>query len=93
MAEISTMYGDMEKRLKQAVRASNAIVGHLETVMLIKQAITYDDLIAAQELWNELEIDTQRSLITAHTKGGAFLAHERSAIQGFWTMTVEEYEG
>ena len=92
VAQLQIDLSNAKKALNRAMACTRAILRNLENVDGIKQALKYDDLITAQELFEEIDFKDQQDLMLAPTKGGAFTTKERGMIKDFWRITMADYE-
>jgi len=61
-----------------------AFIQNNDSVMAVKAAIDSDDLVYAQQLWDELDLEDQKKLMIAPKFGGCFSTKERADITNFW---------
>ena len=98
MVDISTMYakdGELEKlqqSLKRTVSLCKVIWQYRYYIEEIKGYIKREELTGASEEWNDLQLEVQKLLIIAPSKGSPFTTKERAIIREFWNISAEEYE-
>lgn len=56
----------------------------------IKDALKAGDYVGASQLWNELDYDVQKDLITAPRFGGPFTTSERAKIKELWEISAND---
>ena len=80
--EVSTL----KDELRRTVRLCKAIYAESDSIMLIKEALASEDVIFAKQIWDELDLETQKLLTIAPSKGSPFTTSERAQITAFWTQ-------
>ena len=74
----------LKSELKRSVLLSKAIYTEYYSITAIKEALALNDVIYAQQLWDELDLEIQKLLMIAPSKGSPFTTSERAKISSFW---------
>ncbi len=77
-------------KYKRSVRLCKRIWEYRQYISDIKYYLARADDCGASELWNELEYDVQKDLITAPRFGGPFTTQERAKIKELWEISADE---
>ena len=52
-----------------------------------------NDPVGAAQMWNELDYQVQKLLITAPLYGGPFTTEERARVKELWEISTDDIEG
>ena len=80
-------------KYKRTVRLCKAIFNKADYINWIKYYLNRQDILGASELWNELDYEVQKLLITAPLHGGPFTTAERAKIKELWDISTDDLEG
>jgi len=78
-----------KSKYERTVKLCKCIAENTSSINEIKFALHEDvaDDLWASQLWNELDPETQKLLITAPRFGGPFTTKERANIRDLWEIT------
>jgi hypothetical protein len=82
----------LKTQLKRSYSVSKAIWQYRDYIEQMKDYLSAGEPIGAKELFEELDFNIQKLLMTAPTKGGAFTTQERATMRTLWEITVEDIE-
>lgn len=80
----------LEHKYKRTIRLCKAIYENYTYIDLIKIHIGNEDNCYASQLWNELDYEVQKLLITAPTFGGPFTTEEVKKIKELWEISAND---
>ena len=80
-------------KYKRTVRLCKVIFNQADNINWIKYYLNRQDILGASELWNELDYEVQKLLITAPLHGGPFTTAEVKKIKELWNISTDDLEG
>ena len=82
----------LKQQLKRAQAVPTAVWEYRDYLEQIKDYLLAEELVAAQELFEEIPYPVQKLLMTAPTKGGPFTTAERAIMRTLWKVSQEDVE-
>jgi len=82
----------LKQKLKRTQILCKTIWNYRDYIEQIKVCLNNGDNLGASELWDELDYNIQKLLITAPLFGGPFTTKERGVIRDMWKITVDDIE-
>ena len=80
-------------KYERTVRLCKAIKSYWPYIEEIQMRLEQEDDYAVSQLWNELDYEVQKLLITAPLHGGPFTTAERAKIKELWDISTDDLEG
>ena len=74
----------LKRDLSRSKACMRAFLSEIDNIQCLKHAIYEDDIVYAQQLWDEINSDDQQSLMISPRAGGCFSTQERAIIASFW---------
>ena len=80
-------------KYKNCIKLCKCIWENYRIISDLKYYINEGNMdLAASEVWNELDPEVQKLLITAPRYGGPFTTEERAKIRDLWEVSIDDLD-
>ena len=80
----------LQHKYKRTVRLCRLVFEDYHLINIIKRCLKLERYPDVSELWNELDYEVQKLLITAPTFGGPFTTEEVKKIKELWEISADD---